>query len=88
MNYQFKFSPGFWKQFSALTAEEKTKAINKMFLLAENPQHPSLRSKSVQGFPYVFESSVNMDIRILWQYKDNRVMLLSDIGHHDILKRF
>ncbi len=34
------------------------------------------------------ECSVNMDIRILWYYENDRVILLIDIGHHDILKRF
>jgi len=85
MSNRFAFSARFWKSFATLTPEEKTRAVNKLVMLSESPQHPSLRSKSVQGYPDVFESSVNMDIRILWQYKGD-VLFLSDIGHHDILK--
>lgn len=30
----------------------------------------------------MIEMSVNMDIRILWKYKDNVIILLLDVGHH------
>jgi len=86
MSFQVAFSTIFWKNFGKLTADEKSRTMNKLLLLAENPHHPSLRSKSVKGFPAVFESSVTMGIRILWKYKNDSTMYLSDIGHHDIMK--
>lgn len=36
----------------------------------------------------MWESSVNMDIRIIWFYENNEIILLLDIGHHDILNKF
>lgn len=61
---------------------------SKLELLTENPSHPSLRTKRIQGTIDLFECSVNMDIRIIWYYEDDRMIILVDIGHHDILKQF
>lgn len=35
----------------------------------------------------MFEFSVNMDIRVIWEYDGETLILLLDIGHHDILTR-
>lgn len=59
-----------------------------LFLAIENPLHPSLRTKKIQGAEGMWESSVNMDIRIIWFYENNELILLLDIGHHDILNKF
>lgn len=40
-----------------------------------NPRHPSLRSKKIQGTDNIFEASVNMDIRITWQYISDGILL-------------
>jgi len=56
--------------------------------MAENPDHPSLRTKKIQGTSDIFECSVNMDIRIIWCYEENTIILLIDVGHHNILKRY
>jgi len=31
------------------------------------------------------ESSINMSIRILWRFEGNKIILLMQIGQHDIL---
>lgn len=88
MAYQFTFTNRFQKHFKALTAQEKTQLMKKLELLAENPSHPSLRTKRIQGTDKLYECSVNMDIRIIWYYEDNTMIILVDVGHHDILKQF
>ena len=60
----------------------------KLAILAENPAHPSLQSKRIQGSAELFECSVNLRIRIIWYYEGDLMIILLDIGHHDILKRF
>jgi len=57
-------------------------------MLAENPKHPSLRCKRIQGTNNLFECSVNMDIRIIWFYEDDKLIMLVDVGHHDILNQY
>lgn len=62
--------------------------VPKLNLLAENPFHPSLRTKKIQGTTDLFECSINMDIRIIWYYECDKIIILVDVGHHDILKQF
>ncbi len=86
MAYQFTFTGRFKKHYQKLTEQEKRQLRIKLELLAENPSHPSLRTKRIQGTADLFECSVNMDIRIIWYYEDDKMIILVDVGHHDILK--
>lgn len=88
MACQFTFTKRFQKHFKNLTAQEKKQLQNKLQLLAENPMHPSLRTKRIRGTRDLFECSVNMDIRIIWYYEGDRMIILVDVGHHDILDQF
>lgn len=88
MAYEFTYTPRFKKHFKRLNTQEKQKLKNKLELLAENPTHPSLRTKRIQGTEGLFECSVNMDIRIIWFYEGDKMIILVDVGHHDILKQF
>lgn len=88
MSYSVTFSRRFQKHYKDLTAQEKKQLQNKIKLLEENPMHPSLRTKRIQGTSDLFECSVNMDIRIIWFYEDDKIIILLDVGHHDILKQF
>ncbi len=88
MAYQISYSERFQKRFKSLTAVEKKQLRNKLLLLAENPLHPSLRTKRIQGTDGLFECSVNMDIRIIWFYEGDQLIILLDVGHHDILRQF
>ena len=86
--YRFTFTPRFQKHFKSLTEQEKKQLMNKLELLSENPMHPSLRTKRIQGAEDLFECSVNMDIRIIWYYEGDTMIILVDVGHHDILKQY
>jgi mRNA-degrading endonuclease YafQ of YafQ-DinJ toxin-antitoxin module len=50
--------------------------------------HPSLRTKKIKGTDGLFECSVNMDIRIIWTYYDDEIIILLDVGLHDILQKY
>ena len=88
MAYQLTFTDRFQKNFKTLSGNEKKQIMKKLSLLAENPMHPSLRTKRIQGTTDLFECSVNMDIRIIWYYEGDKIIILLDVGHHDILKKF
>ena len=87
MAYQFTFTDRFQKHFKSLSNREKMQVKNKLALFSENPLHPSLRTKRIQGTD-LFECSVNMDIRIIWYYEGEVLIVLVDIGHHDILNKY
>ena len=88
MAFELSYTDRFEKNYNKLSKIEKKQIINKLALLAENPAHPSLRSKRIQGTDDLFECSVNMDIRIVWYYEGDKLIILLDVGHHDILKQF
>lgn len=86
MKYKLKYTKVFTKDFKKLSKYEQKAVAQKLKLLADNPSYPSLRTKKVQGFDDLFEMSVDMDIRILWRYEGNVIILLLDVGHHkDVL---
>lgn len=86
MKYKLKYTKVFTKDFKKLSKYEQKAVAQKLKLLADNPSYPSLRTKKVQGFDDLFEMSVNMDIRILWRYEGNVIILFLDVGHHkDVL---
>lgn len=57
MAYQFTFTDRFKKHFKKLNANEKKQLMSKLELLSENPMHPSLRTKRIQGTIDLFECS-------------------------------
>lgn len=87
MKYEILFSSRFKKSFSKLQDKEKKIFYEKLALFIENHRHPSLRAKKIKGSEILFESSINMSIRVIWTYQDENLILMLDIGHHDILKR-
>lgn len=88
MSFKLTYSKGFKKSYKKLSIREKEACKNKLSLLMENPGHPSLRTKKIKGIDGIWESSVNMDIRILRFYEGEELIILLDVGHHDILNKF
>ena len=58
--------------------------IQKFFaLIEENPQHPSLRTKKIQGTSGIFEASITMAIRVTFHYEKPDTIYLRNVGEHD-----
>ncbi len=80
----FSRSKKFKDNYLKLSENDKAKVKNKLKLMAENPRHPSLRTKRIQGTINIFEASVNKRIRITWEYENkDKSILLRNIGDHD-----
>ena len=88
MCYQITYSDRFKKSYKKLTVREQKLVQDKVMILSENPMHPSLRVKRIKGTADLFECSINMDIRVIWYYEGDEIILLLDVGHHDILNKF
>lgn len=86
MKFTITFSKSFQKSYKKLTKIEQEALKNKINILSENPMHPSLRTKRVQGTKDIFEFSINMSLRVLWKYEDGRIILLIDVGTHKIFE--
>lgn len=78
------FTNRFRKDYKGLSPQVQKTVKEKIVLLQNNPMHPLLRTKKIKGSKDdIFESSINMGIRITWQYL-NQDILLRAIGEHDI----
>ncbi len=88
MAYKITYTRRFLKNLKKLNANEQTQLKKKLEFLMQDPLHPSLRTKRIQGTTDLFEFSVNMDVRVIWEYDGDTIILLIDIGHHDILNQF
>ena len=82
------YTDRFKKHYQKLTEKEKDAFKTKFKQFVADPTIPSLRIKKVQGTKGLFEFSVNMDIRVIWHYEGEELVILVDIGHHDILKQY
>src|SRR5690606_33580588 len=80
-------STRFKKSFSKLHVQEKKIFYNKLSLFIENHRHPSLRTKKIKGSEILYESSINISIRVIWTYKNEKLIFMIDIGYHDILNK-
>lgn len=88
MSYKITYTRRFIKNLKKLNAAERTQLKKKLEILTMDPLYPSLRTKRIQGTADLFEFSVNMDVRVIWEYDGDTIILLLDIGHHDILNQF
>jgi mRNA-degrading endonuclease YafQ of YafQ-DinJ toxin-antitoxin module len=83
--YKLEPTKAFERGLKKLMRNDQRIVASKLKIMAEDPFHPSLRTKKVKRLKDVFECSINMDIRVLWMYEGDKLILLVNIGHHDIL---
>lgn len=83
--FSITYTERFKKHYQKLTETEKKQFKTKLRQFVANPTLPSLRVKKIKGSKDLFEFSVNMDIRVIWHYEGEELVILVDIGHHDIL---
>lgn len=88
MMFRFLFTDRFRKHYKKLSTGEKKQVENKLKFLAEKPSRLSLRVKKIKGTDDLFECSVNMDIRIIWLYEGTEIIVILDVGHHDIVNQY
>jgi mRNA interferase RelE/StbE len=79
---EFIFTARFKRSYKKLTKDDQKATQRKLELMGENPHHPSLRNKKVQGTDGVFECSITLSIRVTWE-NENEAILLRVIGDHD-----
>jgi len=82
----FRTTRSFANAFAALPLNIQKRTLEKLTLYENNPRHPSLRVKKIQGTGDIWEMSVTKSHRITFQRKEE-VVLLRNIGTHDILRR-
>ncbi len=75
----------FQRDFQDLPREIQSQAEKQLALFVENPRHPSLRIKKMEGFRNIWEGRITRSYRFTFQLEDDTV-ILRRIGTHDTLK--
>jgi mRNA-degrading endonuclease YafQ of YafQ-DinJ toxin-antitoxin module len=77
---------GFKKDFAALPQAIQRRALKQLALFFENPKHPSLRIKKMQGYPDIWEGRISKGYRFTFTLEKEQI-ILRRIGPHDILEK-
>ena len=83
---EIKPSPHFVQDYKNLPPLLRKRTDEKLKLLLNNPQHPSLGLKKMKGFPDIWEVRITKNYRITFQIRE-KIYILRRIGTHDILKQ-
>jgi addiction module RelE/StbE family toxin len=84
---EIEWADYFEKMLKKLTPELQKKTKRKIELLANNPSHPSLRSKPIKGAPGIYEASIDMNYRMTYERLPGDVLRLRVIAKHDVALR-
>ena len=85
---KIKFTRRFLKSFARLPKPVQEKIKKQIALLAENPRHPSLQTKPVQGTMGIFEARVDINYRFTYERDADDTLVLRVVGkHEDALKK-
>jgi len=76
----------FKKAFQRLPASVQEKALKAFYLLAEDPRHPSLHVKKIQGASDIWEARVDLQYRFTFHFETldgQTVLVFRTIDNHD-----
>jgi mRNA-degrading endonuclease YafQ of YafQ-DinJ toxin-antitoxin module len=79
---RFVVTKRFENAYRSLPAELQHKTDKALRLLAENPRHPSLRLKKMQGTPDIWEARVDRNCGLTLDIRSD-ALLLRNVGKHD-----
>ena len=75
----------FQRDFRALPKPSQRRAAKQLALFFQNPRHPSLRIKKMQGSQDIWEGRITRSYRFTFQIRDD-ACILRRIETHDILE--
>jgi addiction module RelE/StbE family toxin len=80
---KIKFTRRFLKSFAHLPKVVQEKVKKHIALLAENPRHPSLQSRLIQGAAGINEARIDLDYRMTYERDAEDTLVLRVVGKHD-----
>ena len=75
----------FHECFRRLPKNIQGQVKKKLALFFNNPHHPSLKTKKMQGFENIWEGRITKNYRFTFQIQGD-VYVLRKVGVHDVLK--
>jgi len=67
-----------------LSAPIKEKFYWCLDMLIKNPQHPSLRNKTIKGTINIWEFSINKNYRCIYRKEKGEASILAVVKHEDV----
>ena len=80
---EIELTETFKKHYVDLPGHIQKKVKKALRLLAENPRHPSLRSKPIEGAPGIYEARIDIPYRMTYERLPGDVLHLRVVGKHD-----
>ena len=81
------FTEQFEQAYEKLTKAEKRSVRKALTLLGDNPKHPSLRVKKMEGGKNVWEARASRWLRMTFEMA-GEIIFMRNVGEHDeVLKR-
>ena len=80
---KIRFTRRFLKSFNRLPAIIQEMMKKQLALLAEDPRHPSLQTKPIQGAPGIYEARVDIDYRLTYERDKDDTLVLRVVSSHD-----
>jgi mRNA interferase RelE/StbE len=80
---KIKFTRRFLKSFIHLPVAIQEKVKKQLALLANDPRHPSLQTKPIQGATGIFEARVDIDYRLTYERDSEDTLVLRVVAKHD-----
>ena len=83
---RFTRTEAFKRDFRGLDGDSRGRVEAALLKMAENPRHPSLRTRKMEGRPDIWEARASRThgITFHWEGED---IILRRVGTHDVLRR-
>jgi len=72
-----------WSVIPACLLPYRKKIKKQIALLAEDPRHPSLQTKPIQGAPGIYEAQIDTAYRMTYERGIDDILVLRVVGKHD-----
>ena len=81
------FTEQFEQAYETLTSAEKRSVRKALALLGDNPKHPGLRVKKMEGRKNIWEARPSKRLRMTFEMTGETI-IIRNVGEHDkVLKR-
>jgi mRNA interferase RelE/StbE len=84
---RFEYTDRFQRAYNDLTDQDAERVKKALRLLVENPRHPSLRVKRVQGTDRIWEARASLSIRLTFEMQGDLIVLRNVGAHDEMLKK-
>ncbi len=79
---RLQYTDRFYRSYRALSQEDRQRVQKALRRLAQDPRHPGLRVKKMEGTGGIWEARASRALCITFEIRDD-VLILRNVGRHD-----